>query len=869
MSDPLVAGRLALAAVLALAAIAKLRHNEEFRTALAGFGVPAPWRAALAVAVPSIEAAVAVALIPVATAPIGAFAAVALLALFTVALALGMRGGRRPECRCFGRLAAGRAGPTTLLRNGVLAALGAWIGVAGPGGVASLHATAAAAMLVALVTVAAAPGDVAGAVERVAPGTPAPRFRLCDLDGGEETLGSLLTGHRALLLVFSDIACPACTALFPRVAAWQRAGGSTRVVLVLAGRVPAAARLPEGVSALVDVDGIVARSYGVRGTPSAVVVRADATVQSTAAGAAGVVRLAERGLRDEEWTLPRFRRRTFVVGTVRVAPLLAAPAPLAHWLARRAPAAQQTCLRCSCDGALYEDVASCQQACRVSLGCFTGICEPAPSGSCQPPCPDGGALCGNVGCCDPRTQVCENGECVPLCPPGTVRLAQGCADPCEQVSRNTDPLARGYINQYTVGQEAGLPTSSVDASRGANACGVSSLVMAINALKARAGGGTLADSSRYPDLDLRTLYEATASARRTGDGVNSGFAWAQGDAVAQSLGYDTLSHGFQAGTAAFVDSALDSGAVVVVSTTFSRSGGVGGGHVVSIRARTPEGNYIVDDPAGDQNVAGGYGRRGTCGYDRSYPRDLVRSRIEGRPALAILPTRGADPRVLVILAPLDAPNEIWIQDGQGRRTGWTRDGVLADVPGSAARLDPIVPSDPAAPPAEPRAQRVLVVSGAPASVTLEVSRDAGSSRLRLMQVENAALVADRVLRDLTAARRLHLAPPRSRFVRAPRPGSQAIGGIVVATAPVRRVSVAVRDEQDGVFLDARGRRSTRVRFIEAAVRPGTRPNRFRWSTTLPPGLVRGREYFVYVSSVDVAGNREVAVRPANAVTFTA
>ena len=87
---------------------------------------------------------------------------------------------------------------------------------------------------------------------------------MCDLDVGEETLGSLLTGHRALLLVFSDIACPACDALFPRLAAWQRAGGLPRVVLVRAGRVPAGVRLPEGVSALVDVDGIVARSYGVR-----------------------------------------------------------------------------------------------------------------------------------------------------------------------------------------------------------------------------------------------------------------------------------------------------------------------------------------------------------------------------------------------------------------------------------------------------------------------------------------------------------------------------------------------------------------------------------------------------------------------------
>jgi hypothetical protein len=46
-------------------------------------------------------------------------------------------------------------------------------------------------------------------------------------------------------------------------------------------------------------------------------------------------------------------------------------------------------LHCSCDDQTYETIAECQEACRASLACFTGICNPAP-----PYCIEGTATIG-------------------------------------------------------------------------------------------------------------------------------------------------------------------------------------------------------------------------------------------------------------------------------------------------------------------------------------------------------------------------------------------------------------------------------------------------------------------------------------------
>src|SRR4029077_11264880 len=96
-----------------------------------GFGVPRSLAPTLAVAVPLTELAVALLLIPVATAAWAAIAALCLLAVFTGAIVLNLSQGRAPACNCFGVASRQPIGARTLVRNGVLIALAAFVAVAG------------------------------------------------------------------------------------------------------------------------------------------------------------------------------------------------------------------------------------------------------------------------------------------------------------------------------------------------------------------------------------------------------------------------------------------------------------------------------------------------------------------------------------------------------------------------------------------------------------------------------------------------------------------------------------------------------------------------------------------------------------------
>ncbi|MEM9134459.1 MAG: MauE/DoxX family redox-associated membrane protein [Actinomycetota bacterium] len=74
------------------------------------------------------ELAVAIALLTVP--PLGAMAAFALLAAFTVVLVGVLRSGREVACRCFGSLSSRPISRSTVGRNAVLAALAAVVALA-------------------------------------------------------------------------------------------------------------------------------------------------------------------------------------------------------------------------------------------------------------------------------------------------------------------------------------------------------------------------------------------------------------------------------------------------------------------------------------------------------------------------------------------------------------------------------------------------------------------------------------------------------------------------------------------------------------------------------------------------------------------
>lgn len=347
MDAALLVARIVLAAVFVVAGLAKVADRRGARTAARDFGAPEWLAGPLAVVLPLAELAVAVLLVPAATAVWGALGALALLAVFTVAIGAAMARGKAPDCHCFGQLHSEPAGWSTLVRNGVLAGLAASVlaGGGGPSAVAwigdlegaEIVALAVGAAAVALLVVAGfallhvmrSYGRVLVRLERVeqalaeagfdlhqheempeiglAPGTPAPAFSLPNVLGDTVTLESLLAPGRPLFLLFTSPTCGPCTVMLPSVSTWQRELAETlTIALVNSGGLDAIrAEAEEHALArvLVDEKLEVYGAYEANGTPSAVVVSPDGEIASwVAAGADWVEHLVHHttGAHEEE-----------------------------------------------------------------------------------------------------------------------------------------------------------------------------------------------------------------------------------------------------------------------------------------------------------------------------------------------------------------------------------------------------------------------------------------------------------------------------------------------------------------------------------------------------------------------------------------
>jgi hypothetical protein len=112
-----------LVAAFVWAAVAKLADRAGTRRAAAGLGTPPGLEGAVAAVLPATELAAAGLLAVPPSRAIGAMVVLALLAVFSTAVALSLRAGRRPVCHCFGARSDRPIGPDTLARNGALAAL--------------------------------------------------------------------------------------------------------------------------------------------------------------------------------------------------------------------------------------------------------------------------------------------------------------------------------------------------------------------------------------------------------------------------------------------------------------------------------------------------------------------------------------------------------------------------------------------------------------------------------------------------------------------------------------------------------------------------------------------------------------------------
>ena len=311
MGTLLLAARMLLAAVFAVAGVAKLLDQPGSRRSLVGFGVPNTAIPAIAVLLPLAELAIAAALVPVDSARWGALAALLLLLCFVAGIANAMRGGgQAPNCHCFGQLHSAPAGWPTLTRNALLAALAAFVVIDGPGpSLTAWVSDRSAAELVAVATSAAAIvlaallvrvyrergsvlRDLADAQTKLAGlpaglpvGTAAPDFALPDLDGEIHTLESLCARGRPVVLLFVSQGCGPCEGMFPEIGNWQRTLGDQLTIAVLtqgdaAGNRPTAEK--HGIAMLLQEDNDVLSAYRISGTPSALVVTPDRRIASSA-----------------------------------------------------------------------------------------------------------------------------------------------------------------------------------------------------------------------------------------------------------------------------------------------------------------------------------------------------------------------------------------------------------------------------------------------------------------------------------------------------------------------------------------------------------------------------------------------------------
>src|SRR4051794_38955489 len=239
--------RVLLAVVFATAGVAKLLDLKASRESLRDFGMPAGVANTAGVLLPIAELATALLLLLTPTAEIGAVLALVLLGAFIFGIARAMRQGVAPDCNCFGQLHSAPAGRTTLIRNGILAALAVVVLIGGGGpAIDDWGGDRSTAELVALIGVVAAVALGAWAVQLskrvralddevlatrkemnlLPPGLPvgadAPDFAVKDMEGEPVTLDQLRSSGRPILLMFTSPGCGPCNEMFPSLRRWQQ-----------------------------------------------------------------------------------------------------------------------------------------------------------------------------------------------------------------------------------------------------------------------------------------------------------------------------------------------------------------------------------------------------------------------------------------------------------------------------------------------------------------------------------------------------------------------------------------------------------------------------------------------------------------------
>ena len=316
----LILTRIALAAVFAVAGVAKLVDRAATRKAVAAFGAPQRIACPFAIVLPLAELATAALLLPGRTAVYGALAAIALLAIFSGAIAVSLARGRAPDCHCFGQLHSAPTSWKTLARNALLLGIGtlalastvvgeptsavAWIAELSGAELASFAVVACAAVVLALggaafLSLLRSYGQVLTRLDRIEaalsqagldledavampeiglePGSTAPTFRVRSLSGETVSLETLIASGLPSLLLFTSPHCGPCKALLPVAAAWQRQHGEELAVVFASDgpreEVLAQAEEHDLEHVVLDESRYLYDAFKANGTPSAVLIR--------------------------------------------------------------------------------------------------------------------------------------------------------------------------------------------------------------------------------------------------------------------------------------------------------------------------------------------------------------------------------------------------------------------------------------------------------------------------------------------------------------------------------------------------------------------------------------------------------------------
>jgi peroxiredoxin/uncharacterized membrane protein YphA (DoxX/SURF4 family) len=337
MNMILLAVRLLLATVFAVAAAAKLMDRRGAERAITDLGLPQATAPLLAWIVPVVELTVAGMLLPAASAWWGSVAALVLLAAFTAAIGINLLRGRAPDCHCFGQLTAEPIGRGTLVRNlllmtaAVLLVLSpkltvsqsaiAWLAelTAGERALVSISIIAAALLatvvrllvrllnqnerLLAALAESRVPfeddaeepvvrKDMALPSSGLPVGAPASEFQLANLDGQAITLADLLRPNLPLALFFVSPTCGPCAAMLPDIARWQQQYGEllTFALISSGSREDNQKKFADAGIVLLQSGSEVSELFEAKWTPAALIVKADGSIGSPLANGSEAIR---------------------------------------------------------------------------------------------------------------------------------------------------------------------------------------------------------------------------------------------------------------------------------------------------------------------------------------------------------------------------------------------------------------------------------------------------------------------------------------------------------------------------------------------------------------------------------------------------